>query len=95
MILPVDFYARKFENERGATFESTSGFCVSYDSLGAGAFRDSNLSFNFDGTLDGGGELVSGSASFRTDALIQDDSDHGVRRDDQRFRFESFFHGIV
>jgi hypothetical protein len=95
MILPVDSDARELEDQQGAAFESARGFCFIYDSLCASTLGDGDLSFDFDGRFDGCREPVSGLAGFRTYGLIQNYSDNGVRRNDQRLRLDGFFHGIL
>src|SRR5882762_9803700 len=91
MILPADSDARELEDQQSTAFESARSFRLLYDSLCASTLRDGDLSIGYDGRLDSRREPVSRLAGFRTYGLIQNDSDNGVSRNDQRFRLDGVF----
>src|SRR5260370_30306260 len=92
MILPVDRDAGQLECQRSATLATAGGFRISHYAFRASAFGDGDLAFDFNGRFDCRCELVPGPVGLRTYGLIQDDSNHGVSRDDQRFGLDDLFH---
>src|SRR6266436_2853303 len=95
MILPVHRDARECEAQHGTTLETAGSFRFTHDSLGSGTLWDGNLSVDFNGRFDRRCEPVAGFIGFRAYGLIQDDGDHGIRRNDQRFRLDDLFHSCL
>jgi len=82
VVLVLDGNAGKGEREHGAAFESSSGLDVFYKTGGASALGDGELSVDLDRDLDSGGKCLAGGADLRADALVEEDRNDRVGRDD-------------